>query len=54
MKKKNLLIENPIVGGWSYGQHLGCALMGVTVGLGAAGAIFYVGCLLTLDNKPFR
>ncbi len=53
MKKRNLTISSETFGGWSYSQHLGCALMGATLGGGIGSAFMYTGCLLTLENKPF-
>lgn len=50
MKKVNLETSAQIKGGWSWSQHIGCALFGAVAGAGVAGAAVYVGCLLTLDN----
>ena len=40
-------------GSYSYTQHLGCALLGAAVGGGFGSAATYLGCLMTLDNKPW-
>jgi hypothetical protein len=54
MKKVSLESSSQIKGGWSWAQHIGCALIGGAVGGGIASTAVYAGCLLTLDNKPFE
>jgi hypothetical protein len=50
MKKISLEESAQVKGGWSWSQHIGCALAGAVVGAGVGGAAAYVGCLLILDN----
>jgi len=50
MKKVSLEASSQIKGGWSWAQHIGCAIGGLVIGGGIGGAAAYVGCLLILDN----
>jgi hypothetical protein len=50
MKKVTVEASAQIKGGWSWSQHVGCAITGVIVGGGVLGAAGYVGCLLLVDN----
>lgn len=51
MKKVSLEASSKIKGGWTWEQHLGCALLGVAVGAGVGGAAGYVGCLLITPSN---
>ncbi|MDF1696759.1 MAG: hypothetical protein P1U56_13040 [Saprospiraceae bacterium] len=50
MKKVNDQTSAEITGGWSWAQHIGCALTGAALGGGVGSAAVYVGCLLLQDN----
>ena len=51
MKKVSLESSSQIKGGWSWAQHIGCAIGGAVVGAGVGGAAAYVGCLLLLESR---
>lgn len=51
MKKVSLEASSQVMGGWSWRQHIGCALIGAALGGGIGSAATYVGCLLILDSN---